>query len=755
MPSTFRLALVPVPLAFLTGPALAEPRETIRQLDPVIVTATQRAQPLSEVPGTVAVIGGDRAEPVNDFDGAEEVTGLVTGVQAAVANAAQIAFQIRGIGAVDHQALTPSAAAVYSDGVFLATNVQTGLLTYDIARIEVLKGPQGTLYGRNSSSGAINFITRRPGPDQSGYIEAGYGRFDRIDLKGAGGLAVGDTAWVRLAGRYLSEDSPLDNVSSTPDLPAGPDAAGGERDELGLRASLLWQPAAPTELLLRGHYEEDNGINASPRNDTLDLDDHEISVAGDGLRDTDNEFYGTSAEFRTRLAGWQMTSLTAIEGYNQQYGFDFDGTPAPFGDPTLNANLAYDRDYWQASQEVRLQRGWQGGHSLLGLALSGDDFSQRYTIWCGVLDRETGLGTCRYVGAPGRAGPQPASPGTATTLVTDIAQTRETAALFTRNEFDLAPQLTAILGARVTYENIEGSGEGRHIFDDGTVGFNNRGGVGPATGANRIEDTRLTGNAALRYELAGGGTAYALVANGYKSGGFNGEVQNNATHFSDEGLFGAETVTAWELGFKSEPTDQLAWTLSAFHQDYDAPQARIFVQFDLPDGSSIISNSLSNLDAGYSRGIEGTLSWRPIEGLDLDGGLTLLDTEIEQDSDLGGNAELFDGNPLPFASRVSATLGARYEWKLGEDVRAALRANGKYRSEFYLDAEGLEARSQEGYTTLDAEASLLLERYGLTLALWGRNLLDEDYAVSGFGFIGYNTFRSKPASWGVRVRRDF
>lgn len=751
----FRLAAVTVPLALSPQAARPDTPDKDRRLDPVIVTATQRPQPLSEIPGSVSVIGGQRAGEVNGFDGAADLTGLLTGMQAAVANGTQVAFQIRGIGAVDHQALTPSAAAVYNDGVFLATNVQTGLLTYDIARVEVLKGPQGTLYGRNASSGAINFITVRPGPDQAGHVEAGYGRFDRVDLKGAGGLAVADTVWIRLAGRYLGEGSALDNVETSDTLPAGPDAAGGEHDAFGLRGSLLWQRADDSELLLRVHYEEDNGINPSPRNDGLEIGRHEIAVAGDGVQDTDNEFYGASAEFHRPAGPWELTSLTALEGYNQQYGFDFDGTPAPFGDPTLNANLAYDRDYWQASQELRLQKGWKGGHTLLGLAASSDDFSQRYTIWCGVLDPETLIGTCRYVGAPGRVGPQPASPGTATTLVTDIDQTRETIALFSHNTVELTPKLTSTLGARLTHEAIEGEGEGRHIFDDGTVALNNRGGLGPARGANRIEDTKLTGQAALSYRFDKAGTAYASVSTGYKSGGFNGEVQNNATHFADEGLFGAETVTAWEIGYKSNPTERLAWTLAAFHQDYDAPQARIFVQFDLPDGSSIVSNSLSNLDAATSRGLEGTLEWRPIDGLDVSAGLTLLDTQIKQDSDLGGNADLFDSNPLPFASDISVTLAARYEWQIAEEMRASLQANAKSRSAFYLDAEGLDSRRQDGYMTLDGEAMLNLTERGVSLGLWGRNLSNEDYAVSGFGFIGYNRFRSRPASWGVRIRRDF
>ncbi|MEQ8749921.1 MAG: TonB-dependent receptor plug domain-containing protein, partial [Amphiplicatus sp.] len=130
--------------------------------DEIIVMATKRAQRLEDIPASIDALTGAAAEKATDYDSAEEIAQRLAGVQAAVANGNQIAFQIRGVGAVDHQALTPTAAAVYMDGVFLATNVQTGPLLYDLERIEVLKGPQGALYGRNASSGAVNFLSARP-----------------------------------------------------------------------------------------------------------------------------------------------------------------------------------------------------------------------------------------------------------------------------------------------------------------------------------------------------------------------------------------------------------------------------------------------------------------------------------------------------------------------------------------------------------------------------------------------------------------
>ncbi|WP_375207197.1 TonB-dependent receptor [Hyphococcus sp.] len=745
-PQILSLPLISVVLApsFLSA--------AMAQTDVITVTATKRAQSLDDVPASVDVIADAEIDKANGFNSAEEITQLLSGVQAAVANGNQIAFQIRGIGAVDHQALTPTAAAVYMDGVFLATNVQTGPLLYDLERIEVLKGPQGSLYGRNASSGAVNFVSAKPTEETAGYLGWSYGKFDRLDATGAIGGSLGGNLSGRIAGRYLKQDAALDNVQTDPDI-AAPKRAGGERDELGVRGSLQWEGEAAT-LLLRAHYEEDNGVNPAPRNLNLDVGKHEISVGPDGVQDTNNEFYGASLEVVAPVGSWELYSLTALEGYGQNYGFDFDGAPAPFGDPTLNANLRYDREFLQWSEEIRLQGDWRLGHSLIGVAAAGEDFEQEYLIWCGELNPEILLGTCRYVGAPGRVGPAPASPGVATTLVTDIEQTRKTAAIFTYNDINLTDALTLTLGARYTYENIRGSGQGVHIFDDGVIAFNNRDGLGPAVGENRIKENRLSGNAALSYRFSDAAMIYASFANGYKSGGFNGEVQNNATHFEDEGLFRAETVNAYEVGYKGEPAAGLALRLAAFYQDYEAPQARIFVNFPLPGGGSIISNSLSNLDKAKAYGVEGGFDWAPSPAFTLGGSITLLETEISQTTDIGGNAALFDGNPLPFASDVSATGFARYEHGLARGLSLVLGANAKYQSAFYLDAEGLSERRQEGYAIADAEAGLRFDN-GFEVMLRGRNLLDKDYAVSGFGFIGYNVFVGPPRTWEVAVRKSF
>ncbi|OYW24835.1 MAG: TonB-dependent receptor, partial [Caulobacter sp. 12-67-6] len=161
-----------VGLAALVGagaPALAQEVSGPAGDDRIVITATRQAEDAGDIPQSIVVLSGDQ---LAGADGAEDVAQRLVGVQAAISNGSQATFQIRGVGAVDHQALTPSAAAVHVDGVFLATNVQASLLAYDLDRVEVLKGPQGTIQGRNASSGSMNFITARPTDTFEAYAEA-------------------------------------------------------------------------------------------------------------------------------------------------------------------------------------------------------------------------------------------------------------------------------------------------------------------------------------------------------------------------------------------------------------------------------------------------------------------------------------------------------------------------------------------------------------------------------------------------------
>ena len=722
--------------------------------DEVIVTATKVQADVSALGLSVSVLDG---EPLSRLDSAEDIVQSLSSVQAAVANGNQIAFQIRGIGAVDHQALTPTAAAVYVDGVYQATNVQTGPLLFDLERVEVLKGPQGSLYGRNATAGAINFISKRPAGTAEGYIASELGNFDRVNVHAGVTVPVSDIFDLRLSGRYLTQGPVLDNVVTDPAVTA-PKEAGGERDEFGIRAIGRLQLPSETEVHINLHYAEDNGINAAPRNESLDVGRHEISVGPDGIDNTDNEFYGASLEITRESGAYRLTSLSAFEGYNQQYGFDFAALPQFFGGQT--ANLDYDRDFSQFSQELRLNYSADTLNLMAGLYLEAEDFDQEYLVSCGALDRVRLIGSCNYIAASRRVGAAP-TPGVASanTLQSLISQKRETAALFSYNSLEIAPKLDLVIGARLTHENIKGEGQGNHIFDNGVIGINNAfetssdGNpveVGPAIGSNTIKDTNFSGNLGLNYQLTTDTLAYAVLSSGFKSGGFNGEVINNASHFDDRGLFCPETVRTIETGVKFQRGTSRV-SAAGFFNDYDNPQARFFEQVTLENGQTIGLNSLSNFGAAQSYGIEVEGAFKPFEGFELSGSAVRLETEIKDSA-----RPTLDGNALPFASKFSAALQAAYERPISPSVTGRLEASGKYQSKFSTGASLDNAAdfSQDGYETLGARAVLKFEN-GVEFGVWGKNLTNSDYAVSAYRFFGPTTFRGTPRQYGVSLKHSY
>lgn len=704
--------------------------------DTVIITSTRREASSEALPVSVAVLS---ERDIGQVDTIDALADRIAGVQVAISNGSQATFQIRGLGAVDHQALTPSAAAVNVDGVFLATNVQASSLAYDLKRVEVLKGPQGAIQGRNAASGSVNIFTATPTDEVEGYVKASAGGFAHKGLEGAlsGPLAEGMRA--RIAGRMLFEGPALKNVG-------GPRDAGGRTEQYGLRGALAFDLGAESQLLLRAHAEADKGINPVPRNSGVVVSDHQISIGRDGLQPTDNTFSGASAEYATALGSWTIKSLTAYESFRQRYGFDFDGMPTPL------ANLSYDRDFQQLSQEVTAATRWAGGNLIAGLSLATDDFSQDYLIWCGDLNTSTLAGTCAYPGAAGRVGPAPASSTPAVSLLTHMDQQRDVGALFATLDLAIDADTTLTIGGRQTVERIEGAGFGEHIFADGVRALNNRSGIGPAIGANAIDENRFTGTLALQRRLGDWGNVYASFGQGYKSGGFNGEVANNVTHYQDEGLFRAETVDAYEVGFKGHVLNNLSVEAAYFWQAIDAPQARIFVAFPVP-GGIITSNSLANLHEATVSGVDVSAVWRATDTMRVTAGVVALDSEINQPVSVSGaaNAAVFDGKPLPFASDLSATLGAQDSWSLGDAGRFGLDVFVKYQSEYFLDAEGRADRRQGPVTLLDTTLRWSPTEQ-LDVELWGKNLLDKDDAVSGYGFVGYNTFRSNPAMWGVSFK---
>lgn len=753
------------------------------EVEEVLVTAQRREQRSQDIGGSIAVLGGERLAEEGLASGAD-IVNLVSGVQAASAYGSQPVFQIRGVGASDFQISTPPAAGVYRDGVFLSTNVQAGEQIFDMDRIEVLKGPQGTLYGRNSSAGAINYLSKAPTRTPESYLTAGFGRFDRRELEGAMSGPLGETFAYRLAARVVRRDSPFANISVDPRFVAGSNDAGGTGDDRSVRAQLAYAGAAGLSARFIAHYSQERGTSPNPksipdagancpgRNDGGIRDNIEnpvcvadanlgvrvrsptqkftLGVGPDGIQPVDNAFYGVSSEINIPLSLGTLTSITAYEGFHNDFGMDYDGTVEPI------LNLGYRRNLDQYSQEIRLAGETRAIHWLVGAYGSYEELDQDLLYWCGFLNPALRTGSCDYFGAAARA---PAGAPLPTSRANSVGSTwqRKTtaAAVFTHNEIPLSEHWSAVAGGRYTLDHVGFAGRGYVVYDDGSQQLNNQGNVGPAIGSSSFTVKKFTGTLGLNYKPADMLLAYLSYSEGFKSGGYEGSIFNNITGLSSS--FKPETVRALEVGLKAEPTRQLRVNLSVFHQLYDDPQARIDTILPLPGGGTLPTTALSNLHEARVSGVESEIQWVPAVGLTLGSSLTFYHSRIDQPFDASKptlNAR-FDGNQLAGAAPFAAVAFGRYEWSLRDRLRLQLTASAKYLDAFYTKVENFGTSRQPAYTLVAARAALI-SAGGLDVAVWGKNLLNEEYTTVTFLGFGSDTYyMADPRTWGIDLRYSF
>jgi len=252
----------------------------------------------------------------------------------------------------------------------------------------------------------------------------------------------------------------------------------------------------------------------------------------------------------------------------------------------------------------------------------------------------------------------------------------------------------------------------------------------------------FSGKIGVNYFVVPDVLLYASLSRGFKSGGFDGDFA-----FTREQLepFKEETLTAYELGWKATLAHNTVFFNGAvFYYDFRDPQVRV-AQVD--PVTHLPFNQLNNLDKARVLGGEIELSWRPVRGLDLQASLALNDSKIEDAS-----RPAFDGNRLPLGAQVSATLSARYRWPVSDSLDVALQVDGKHNGSFFLNPENTTYLEQDPYTLLNARLSVYAaERW--ELALWGRNLTDETFAVQSFALFGaYPVGYSPPRTYGVSLR---
>ena len=759
-----------------SSPAAGDPEEAHDGVGDIVVTANRRSENLQKVPATIAALGGDELAAKGVVD-ATALNGVVPNLRVnSPFSETQPNFTVRGIGVANE--FNPNAQSpigVYFDEVYQGFRASHGAALFDLERLEVLKGPQGTLYGRNTTGGAINIITRRPDLGASkGYLSIGFGNYNRFSLTAAGeATLVEDRLGIRVAVNRLSRDGVIKNVAARYGG-TNPYVDNEDYDSLDSWAGRITVRAKPVEdldMTLRGYVSDQRPIGTtgsvvqlSPGGADIagqtfpDLGERESAATNQGRYKTKS--WGVSLKSDLNLGAVTLTSITGYDDGSLYQPFDFDGSPSLIGQ--WDPNTAEFRSFGQD-----LHATYDGnGIKLIGGAYFG---------WqeVDILNRYYYMGFLNGLAGPGQFNPAgqffPLQAPTAIDARQQLRQSQWTYAVFLEAEIALSERAKLTIGGRLTHEKIALTDFSSLLYDSSRnpylYTYSSAGANSAAPGAPILTGivpdiekkiTEPTGRAILSYELSNTSMVYASYSRGYRSGSFNGQSIVPVPNFVP-----AEFVDAVEAGFKARfLDDKLQFNGAVFYNKYKGQQVQ-----EIQNGASF----LRSLD-GRMLGFELELKARPHPRIKLDASLGYLDTRYDDGQFLApGDLAATDprgiplgGNAFPFAPKWTANFTPTFTVADFGSSSVSLQGEVNYVSQQYFDpfndrqAFGPIAQGQKGFTLVNA--SLRYESDTFSASVWVKNLFDKYYNAYGLNIesFGFDFFTpGAPRTFGVEATVRF
>ena len=738
-------------------------------LEEIVVTAQKRAESAQNVPVSItafdsAALRDMRAD--NPADLAQYVPNLSS--TSSLGGGVPI-FSLRGVSMNDYSPNQSSAVAVYMDEVYRGTPALMGPQIYDLERVEVLRGPQGTLYGKNTTGGAINFITARPGYETEGYLGVGLGNFQRWEAQGAAQAGLSDTVAARLAFTYADADGYTENL-----LPGHKDLDGIR--QYGLRLSLLWQASEDLEFLLRASTGESSGtahgivpvagpdgvgggvyalFNAfdpatNPSTDyfRVGLDAHQNEanrvykqfVATDSVSLTIN--YDVSDNFL-------LTSITSWDDGQYRLPEDTDGSPLDL------LFINFDFDAHQVAQDLRLSSDLGGPFDFIAGAYLSREVVQGGTSiafysdidvnFDGALDYQDCIDSAASIGTETQVFP------VGCTTANNFEQTRDSAALYFDGSHALSDAWKLRFGARYTRDDGKMQKFRSLLLGSDRITLANLIPGDPedpgATTKRRYSNSELTGRIGLDYATSNGNLLYASVSRGFRSSAFNGSAYFDPSELN---VVDPEQLDAAEVGFKLDLIQQtLRLNGALFWYGYRDQQ---FLDVD----AATTAQRLINIPESTIVGGELESIYRVTDYLRLNGSVAFLRAEIDKGRLSGVNLA---GNTLPLAPDYSVRLGIDWDIMALRYGDLTLMIDGSYVDSQYFEVFNEPATQQKGYALGNARLALHPSDKGLEVAVWVKNLADEKYRTSminlldNFGYV--YSLMGPPRTYGAEVTWRF
>ncbi|MEG8023510.1 TonB-dependent receptor [Sphingomonas aurantiaca] len=712
----------------------------------IVVTAQRRSERLQDVPIAVTAITGDdlRERRIADV---LDLSGRVPGLQIRSAdNGANPRIFIRGVGLNDFNPATASAVGIYVNGVYVASTLAQRDAFFDLGQVEVLRGPQGTLYGRNTTGGAINVTTRQPGNTPEADLSLDYGRFNAVTLQGGISAPVAtDLLAVRIAGLYQRDDGYMrDTLTGN---------RGNNVDRWALRSSAHFTPSSTItdDLTVNASRSTGGSLQANVR--TL-IPQTAAATGADGL--CTPAFY-TSGQC-TNILGYANTSRNLYEGAYSFEGQDRVSLVGTGNTLSVEARPGQpDRgDRVPACQPQRpggYRRQPGAGHRRLlyhpaehvqpGAAppveRSRPAALCRRRLLCTRSDPQRLV--ARRAAGPARSTADNPSGVDLAAGIGDFAwpsrQVTNSYAGFGQVDFDLTPRLTLTGGLRYSAD--------RKRFDYRAEAA--AGTIALFTFADTKTFGSWSGRAGLQYRFTDSANVYASYNRGTKSGGFfSGFAQDPSLI----GPYKDETVDAYEVGAKTQWLDRrLGLNLSAFYYDYSDLQVYTSVVQGL-----ITTQLFTNASAARIYGAELELTARPVDGLNLSASTSLLSATYRDFISQGAD---YSGNRLPSAPKVSVQGSAEYRRPIGTGAVIA-RADVSYRSKVFFDTTNDARLGDRARAFVDGRVGWQFAKDRYEIALWVRNIFDVPVIsdITPLPALGFDAVVvGRPRTWGLSLRANY
>jgi iron complex outermembrane receptor protein len=716
--------------AALVSPAAAQQAPQDEQsatLDEVIVTAQRREQSLQDVPIAITAFSAETLERTA-ATGVQDIAAKAPGVTLTQFNIGEPQIYIRGVGTSSDSAASDPSIGFSIDEVSIGRSGASALAFLDIQRVEILRGPQGTLYGRNASGGALNIYTRRPVFENSGSLTSRLGSFREYGFEGVLNRQLAEDAAVRFAARFSTNEGYAESV------PTGKNLEGGT--SWGARLSVL-KDAGDWSFLVSGDYSKDDmdgharvpvtASGTAPAFVTLinslrtGLDRRQSFSSPDNYQDRTN--YGLTARIEHSGEAFDFVSLTSYRNNDYSWRDNLGGLPFPAFPLDVDDQATEDAN--QFSQEFRLVSksgsdiNWVAGAYFFQ---EGIDRSERFIV-------RTALPIA------------PPSFGGDTTFLQDA--TNRSFAVFGQASIPFADIWELTLGARWTHDE-------RKIHQ---VAIDNEGGANPPAGIplgpggapyNVRGDESFgepTWKIALAVEPVDNVRFYASYDRGYKAGSFPSTAQSGAQALAP---LASELLDNYEIGVKSTLMGRLRFNAAAFKLEYSDLQV-----YELLGLALVTSNAQAEVN-----GFEIETALALTNNLTIGGSYTSLDAKFTSNAVSGASVLPYNGNTLPRSPEGQYTLYVDSEWDVAGGVLAA-RADYQWTDDFYFDPSNNPEVLSPAHELVSAFVSWESPT-GLKLSVYGKNLTDTEYQthiIKNVG-VGFSVFGA-PRSFGLALSQSF